>query len=88
MRHAPISTSRLKDEAEAMSNACYFVDALATFISDIAAADPCLCDKALNGYAVGGLMTGLRIVGSSLMARGDEFTTLLKESEQQTTEAS
>ncbi|RON90380.1 hypothetical protein [Pseudomonas fluorescens] len=76
-----ISVGRLKIEAEAMSQAGYFVDALAKFIGTVGAHDPELCDQALDGYVVGGLAAGLRLIGSELMNRGDEFATLIAKSE-------
>ena len=76
-----ISVERLKVEAEAMSQAGYFVDALAKFIGSVGANDPELCEQALDGYVVGGLAAGLRLIGTELMIRGDEFATLIAESD-------
>ena len=76
-----ISVERLKIEAEAMSQAGYFVDALAKFIGTVGANDPELCEQALDGYVVGGLAAGLRLIGTELMIRGDEFATLIAESD-------
>lgn len=88
MNQNPISLSRLKDEASAMSEAGYFVDSLARFISHIAAHDPCLCEEALDCYAVGGLMAGLRVVGSDLMVRAEKLTKLVDETETSPTKVS
>lgn len=76
-----IPVERLKIEAEAMSQAGYFVDALAKFIGNVGANDPELCEQALDGYVVGGLAAGLRLIGTELMIRGDEFATLIAESD-------
>lgn len=76
-----IPVERLKIEAEAMSQAGYFVDALAKFIGTVGANDPELCEQALDGYVVGGLAAGLRLIGTELMIRGDEFATLIAESD-------
>ncbi|MHC8396155.1 hypothetical protein ACYZT8_21310 [Pseudomonas sp. LB3P93] len=76
-----IPFARLKIEAEAMSQAGYFVDALAKFIGTVGAHDPELCEQALDGYVVGGLAAGLRLIGTELMVRGDEFASLIAESE-------
>ena len=81
MSRNSIPLSRLKDEASAMSNAGYFVDSLAKFIGKIAADEPCVCDEALDGYVVGGLMAGLRLIGSDLMCRAEEFNTLIEKAE-------
>lgn len=75
-----IPVERLKIEAEAMSQAGYFVDALAKFIGTVGANDPELCEQALDGYVVGGLAAGLSLIGTELMIRGDEFATLIAES--------
>jgi len=88
MNQDSVSLSRLKDEASAMNKAGYFVDSLARFIGHIAAHDPCLCDEALDGYAVGGLMAGLRVVGSDLMVRAEELTKLIDETETSPTKVS
>ncbi|MDI3399637.1 hypothetical protein QLG12_15595 [Pseudomonas sp. V88_4] len=76
-----IPVERLKIEAEAMSQAGYFVDALAKFIGTVGANDPELCEQALDGYVVGGLAAGLRLIGTELMIRGDEFARLIAKSE-------
>ncbi|WP_277592954.1 hypothetical protein [Pseudomonas chlororaphis] len=83
MNCQPIPTDRLKSEAEAMTQAGYFIDALAKFIGTVGADDPCLCEKALDGYVVGGLVAGLRLIGSELMYRGEEFADLLEKAGQQ-----
>ncbi|MBF8775628.1 hypothetical protein [Pseudomonas fulva] len=77
-----IPLSRLKDEAAAMSNAGYFVDSLAKFIGKVGADDPQICEEALDGYVVGGLMAGLRMIGADLMCRAEEFNTLIDKAEQ------
>jgi hypothetical protein len=76
-----IPVVRLKLEAEAMSQAGHFVDALAKFIGTVGAHDPELCEQALDGYVVGGLAAGLRLIGTELMVRDDEFASLIAESE-------
>lgn len=77
MSGASIATVLLKIEAEAMSNSGYFIDALAKFIGVVGAEEPELCERALDGYVVGGLAAGLRLIGAELMSRGDEFATLI-----------
>lgn len=82
MSRTTIPLSRIKDEVEAMSNAGYFVDALAKFIGQVGADEPCVCEEALNGYVVGGLMAGLRIIGTDLMNRAEELNILIDKAEQ------
>lgn len=76
-----IPIERLKGEADAMSRAGYFVDALAKFIGTVGDNDPELCEQALNGYVVGGLAAGLSLIGMGLMIRGEDFAKLISESE-------
>jgi hypothetical protein len=77
----PIPIERLKGEADAMSRAGYFFDALGKFIDTVGANDPELCEQALNGYVVGGLAAGLSLIGMDLMIRGEEFAKLISASE-------
>lgn len=76
-----IPIERLKGEADAMSQAGYFVDALSKFIDTVGTNDPELCEQALNGYVVGGLAAGLSLIGTGLMIRGENFAKLISESE-------
>lgn len=72
------SNTRLQNEAHAMHEAGYFIDALAKFIGKVGSDDPHLCDEALDGYVVGGLLAGLRIVGADLMGRSEELQKTLE----------
>jgi hypothetical protein len=81
MSRSAVPLSRLKDQANAMNNAGYFVDSLAKFIGSVAADEPFACNKALDGYVVGGLMAGLSIVGADLMCRAEELNTLIEKAE-------
>lgn len=76
-----LTISRFKAEAQANHDAAYFVDALAKFIDIVGTYDPCLCEKALDGYVVGGLVTGLRQVASEMMNRNCELIDLLEKQE-------
>lgn len=77
MNQQNLSLKRIADEAESMHSAGYFVDALGRLFHDLAAEAPCSVEKILNGYTVGGIAEGLRIVGSDLMYRAEELQDLL-----------
>ncbi len=64
-------------DAESVHSAGYFVDALGRLLLDLAAEAPDSVEKILNGYTVGGIAAGLRIVGADLMNRGDDLNALL-----------
>lgn len=73
-----LNLEQFKREAQANHDAAYFVDALAKLIDTIGSDDPCLCAKALDGYVVGGLVAGLRIVSEEMMARNEAIITLIE----------
>jgi hypothetical protein len=85
MSHPAIHLSRLKEQASAMHDTGYFIKSLASFISEVGEENPDLCEKALNGYVVGGLMAGLKLIGSDLIAQADEFNGLIEQAEQPVT---
>jgi hypothetical protein len=62
-----------------MHSAGYFIDALGRLLLDLAAEAPDPVEKILNGYTVGGIVAGLRIVGTDLMNRGDNLNALIAE---------
>lgn len=68
-----IAVSIVKREIGEAYAAGYFVDALSRFIDTVSTEDPDLCEKALDGYVLGGLVAGLRIVGGGLMERCEVF---------------
>ncbi|AXP04286.1 hypothetical protein J3P85_19505 [Pseudomonas sp. Z1-12] len=72
-----VSPSRIADDAESMHSAGYFVDALGRLLLDLSAEVPESVEKILNGYTIGGIAAGLRIIGTDLMARGDDLNALL-----------
>ncbi|WP_058545794.1 hypothetical protein [Pseudomonas fluorescens] len=78
MSHLRVSPTRIADDAESMHSAGYFVDALGRLLLDLAAEAPDSVERILNGYTVGGIAAGLRIVGTDLMNRGDNLNALLK----------
>lgn len=75
LQHLP--ATRIADDAESMHSAGYFVDALGRLLFDLASEAPCSVEKILNGYTVGGIAAGLRIVGTDLMNRGDDLNAFL-----------
>ncbi|PMY37346.1 hypothetical protein C1Y35_19875 [Pseudomonas sp. GW456-L14] len=78
MSRQNLPLKRIADEAESMRSTGYFVDALGRLFLDLAAEAPCSVEKILNGYTVGGIAEGLRIVGSELMYRAEELQGLLE----------
>ena len=72
-----VSPTRIADDAESMHSAGYFVDALGRLLLDLAAEAPDSVEKIFNGYTVGGIAAGLRIVGTDLMTRGDDLNALI-----------
>jgi hypothetical protein len=76
-----LNLDRFKREAQANHDAAYFVDALAKLIDTVGSDDPCLCAKALDGYVVGGLVAGLRIVSEEMMGRNEGLITLIEAQE-------
>ncbi|WP_236247798.1 hypothetical protein [Pseudomonas mosselii] len=81
MTRPTVEVENLKTTAAAVSDIGYFVDALGKLIATIGGEDPCLCDRALDGYTVGGLMAGLRVVGSELQGHGDHLEALINQAE-------
>ncbi|HEY0287179.1 MAG TPA: hypothetical protein VGC62_09240 [Pseudomonas sp.] len=73
-----LNLDRFKREAQANHDAAYFVGALAKLIDTVGSDDPCLCAKALDGYVVGGLVAGLRIVSGEMMVRNEGIITLIE----------
>lgn len=76
-----IAVGHLKDTAEAVGNLGYFVDALSKFIATVGANDPSLCEEALDGYVLGGLLVGLRLAGSELQGCGEHLQKLIGDAE-------
>lgn len=77
LQHLP--TSRVAEDAESMHSSGYFIDALGRLLLDLAAEAPDSVEKILNGYTVGGIVAGLRIVGTDLMNRGENLNALITE---------
>ncbi|QHA83558.1 hypothetical protein E3Z27_18670 [Pseudomonas mediterranea] len=75
LQHLP--APRIAEDAEPMHSAGYFIDALGRLLLDLAAEAPDSVEKILNGYTIGGIAAGLRIVGTDLMTRGDDLNALL-----------
>ena len=77
LQHLP--TSRVAEDAESMHSAGYFIDALGRLLMDLSVEAPDSVEKVLNGYTVGGIVAGLRIVGTDLMIRGENLNALITE---------
>ncbi|MGY3172403.1 di/tricarboxylate transporter [Pseudomonas sp. TE12234] len=77
MGRSIISPARISDDADSMHSAGYFIDAIGRLFLDLAGEAPDTVEQILNGYTIGGIAAGLRIVGSDLMARGDDLNALL-----------
>ncbi|MBF8651316.1 hypothetical protein IRZ81_10935 [Pseudomonas putida] len=81
MNGPAIAVDSLKDTAEAVGNLGYFVDALGKFIATVGNNDPYLCQQALDGYVLGGLLVGLRLAGSELQGHGEHLEKLINDAE-------
>ncbi|TCT95662.1 hypothetical protein [Pseudomonas sp. LP_4_YM] len=81
MNGPAIAVDSLKDTAEAVGNLGYFVDALGRFIATVGNNDPYLCQQALDGYVLGGLLVGLRLAGSELQGHGEHLEKLINDAE-------
>ena len=78
MSYPKIAISQVKGHVLDAYAAGYFIDALARFIDTVSDEDAALCEKALDQYVLGGLVAGLKIVGSNLMERSDAFKDTLE----------
>lgn len=81
MNRPSVDVECLRDTAGKVGNLGYFVDALCRFISTVGAQDPDLCEEALDGYAIGGLLIGLRMAGSELQGHGEHLEKLISDAE-------
>ncbi|TFH81789.1 hypothetical protein [Pseudomonas kribbensis] len=81
MSQANFSLERIDDAANSAHSAGYFIDAIGRLFFDLAGEDPDAVERILNGYTLGGIAAGLRIVGSDLMSRSDELKALLAKSD-------
>jgi hypothetical protein len=77
MSQSTIPLVRISDDADSMHSAGYFIDSIGRLFLDLAGEAPDSVERILNGYTVGGIAAGLRIVGSDLMSRGDDLNGLL-----------
>ncbi|MBV4459194.1 hypothetical protein KVG96_14640 [Pseudomonas sp. COR58] len=73
MSLSTMRSARIAQDAEAMHSSGYFVDAIGRLFQELASEAPDAVDRILNGYTLGGIAAGLRIVGGELMARGDDL---------------
>lgn len=77
MSQQNLSLKRIANEAESMHYAGYFVDALGRLFNDLATEAPCSVERILNGYTLGGMASGLQVVGTQLMVRAEKLQDLL-----------
>ncbi|MBV4519694.1 hypothetical protein KVG88_06430 [Pseudomonas sp. SWRI74] len=78
MRPSLTAQVRVANDANSMHSAGYFVDAIGRLFQDLAGEAPDEVEKVLNGYTLGGIAAGLRLVGTDLMSRGESLTAFIE----------
>lgn len=78
MRQSIANDVRISKDANSMHDTGYFIDALGRLFQDLTGEAPDAVERILNGYTLGGIAAGLRIVGSELMSRGESLNALIE----------
>lgn len=72
----------MQQDAQLMMEAGNFFNVIADLINDNATAEDTCGSPFLNGYRIGGLMVGMKMVASSLSSRGEDLSELVWKEEE------
>ena len=72
----------MQQDAQLMMEAGNFFNVIADLINDNATEENTCGSPFLNGYRIGGLMVGMKMVASSLSSRGEDLSELVWKEEE------